>query len=132
MGKIDILLKDSVGFIDYIPRLRCLNHFNSRFYLSYYANYGRILGEACLSAHLDEQHNALSKLLGRINLSVNRESKKGNDEDSGENDVAAAAALVRHVDRLRGQWHVSCYYFAGLCFANNVGVRRIFCKILCT
>jgi hypothetical protein len=71
----------------------------------------RILGEACLSAHLEEQQNALTKLLGRINLSVNRDSRKGNDEDSGENDVAAAAALVRHVDRLRGQWHVSLHLF---------------------
>lgn len=86
IGKVDPLLKDAVGFIDYIPRLR-------------------VLGEACLSSHLEEQKKSLGKLFARINLSVNQDSDIDSTEEGGENDVAAASALVRHVDRLRGQWN---------------------------
>ena len=50
-------MKDSVGFIDYIPRLRAL-------------------GEQILCGHLDEQRGALLELLTRVHLSMNHEGEE--------------------------------------------------------
>ena len=54
---MDPSLKDSVGFIDYIPRLRAL-------------------GEQILCGHLDEQRGALLELLTRVHLSMNHEGEE--------------------------------------------------------
>jgi centromere/kinetochore protein ZW10 len=90
LGKVDPSLKDTVGFIDYIPRLRAL-------------------GEQSLCVHLEEQKKALLELLSRVHLSMNHESNDrgaaGGDVGDVSNDVAAAGALVKHVERLHGQWY---------------------------
>ena len=57
MGKIDESMKDIVGFIDYIPRLRSI-------------------GEHTLCVHLEEQKNALLELLSRVHLSMNHETSR--------------------------------------------------------
>ena len=54
MGEVGPSLKDTVGFVDYIPRLRAL-------------------GEMSLCVHLEEQKKALLELLDRVHLSMNHE-----------------------------------------------------------
>ena len=59
IGKIDELLLESVGFVDFIPRFRSC-------------------GEHCMALHLDEQRATLRELVRRIHI-----NPLGNDADGG-------------------------------------------------
>eukprot|EP01034_Spumella_vulgaris_P021791 gene21791-27860_t len=103
LGRIDEVLQNSVGFVDFIPRFRSV-------------------GEQCLRSHLEDQRAALSSLIRHVHLSpdgvdssVNasgsalfedgRRSVDDEEEDAVVlNDEQSAERLRAHMERLCHQW----------------------------
>mmetsp|Transcript_21014 Transcript_21014/g.30337 ORF Transcript_21014/g.30337 Transcript_21014/m.30337 type:complete len:765 (+) Transcript_21014:80-2374(+) len=93
IGAVNPDLQGCVGFVDFIPRFRAM-------------------GERCLQGHVEEQKKTLLVLLGKVRVYVAEEEEA--DEFSGggplgpdmegSNSEEAAAVLVKHMGRLKGQW----------------------------
>lgn len=83
LGKVNPMLLETSGFIDLIPRFRAA-------------------GEEVLTAHLQEQKQTLLELVGRINVSPSGESTE--QRGRAVNDEEGATMLVRHMQKLSGQW----------------------------
>lgn len=103
LGEADPSLAGAVGLVDFIPRFRAS-------------------GDACLTKHLEEQKLTIAELLERINIRTEDSEKvsgKSRNLPGGAllrsmvrdteigiiyNSDEAAAVVVRHFERLRGQW----------------------------
>ena len=88
ISKANVLLSESAGFIDFIPRLRAL-------------------GEQRLVKHVEEQLLLLLNLLESVN--INTGVKKSIEITSGAkssetNNVDTATMIVRHLESISGQW----------------------------
>lgn len=103
LGKANDLLLETCGFIDFIPRLRSM-------------------GEQRLVVHIDEQRNALSELLSRVQIrptavsspsstssmhaktTIPLYSEQFDSLDNCSNDLEGASLIIRHLERLSSQW----------------------------
>jgi centromere/kinetochore protein ZW10 len=91
LGRIDEVLQNSAGFVDFIPRFRSV-------------------GEQCLRSHLEDQRVALSSLIRHVHLSPDGEESGGSSSttDGQEavvlNDEQSAERLRAHMERLSHQW----------------------------
>eukprot|EP01041_Mallomonas_annulata_P000737 gene737-1415_t len=97
LAQADPSLQGCVGFIDFLPRFRAA-------------------GDKCLTKHVEEQKLTLLELVDKIcisptavttNSNGDNGSGSGNSNGNGSrmrNNEDAAAVVVRHFDRLRGQW----------------------------
>lgn len=73
------ILKENIGFVDFIPRLRSL-------------------GQKCLAKHTELQKSTLLSCLDSIRL-----SPLGDSGDAGNNDEGAVRTM-NHLEQLRSQW----------------------------
>jgi hypothetical protein len=56
--------------------------------------------------HVEEQRRILMKLVEKINIQPASDNESDENVSSAMNDEEAAGNLVRHIDRLQGQWQV--------------------------
>jgi hypothetical protein len=89
LGRIDEVLQNSAGFVDFIPRFRSV-------------------GEQCLRSHLEDQRVALGGLIRHVHLSPDGEdgtySTVGDQDVVVLNDEQSAERLRVHMERLCHQW----------------------------
>lgn len=66
----------------------------------------RALGEKCLQNHVEEQKQALSSIMQRIRIQTQPDDDEHIAVASADphNDEENAIVLVKHLERLQGQW----------------------------
>jgi hypothetical protein len=87
LARAEPALQGCVGYIDFLPRFRAA-------------------GDKCLTKHVEEQQNTLTELISKIHVTTTEPNDTGKSNSSliVYNNDEAAIVVVRHFDRLRGQW----------------------------